>query len=105
MLNLSREVLDGVRAAGELDGIGIDTWGVDYGLLDGSGALLGNPVHYRDGRTTAACPDRFGAALLYETTGLQFLPFNTIHQLAAESPERLGAARRLLMIPDLLAYW
>jgi len=105
ILDLYREVLDGVRAAGELDGVGIDTWGVDYGLLDGSGALLGNPVHYRDGRTASASPDRFGAALLYETTGLQFLPFNTIHQLAAESPERLAAARRLLMIPDLLAYW
>ncbi len=105
ILDLYRGVLDGLAAAGELDGIGIDAWGVDYGLLDGSGALLGNPVHYRDARTAAASPDRFGAAELYATTGLQFLPFNTIHQLAAEPPERLAAARRLLMIPDLLAYW
>ncbi|HEV7650369.1 MAG TPA: rhamnulokinase family protein [Actinophytocola sp.] len=105
ILDLYRGVLEGVRAAGALDGIGIDAWGVDYGLLDSSGALLGNPVHYRDARTASASPDRFGAARLYETTGLQFLPFNTIHQLAAEPPERLAAARWLLMIPDLLAYW
>jgi sugar (pentulose or hexulose) kinase len=105
ILALYREVLEGVRAAGPLDGVGIDTWGVDYGLLDASGALLGNPVHYRDARTASASPDRFGAARLYETTGLQFLPFNTIHQLAVEPAHRLAAARRLLMIPDLLAYW
>jgi rhamnulokinase len=103
ILDLYRGVLDGLRAAGGLDGIGVDSWGVDYGLLDADGALLGNPVHYRDARTADATADRFGAAGLYATTGIQFLPFNTIHQLAAE--RRLAAARHLLMIPDLLAYW
>ena len=99
ILDLYRGVLDGLAAAGALDGIGIDAWGVDYGLLDADGALLANPVHYRDARTAGATAD----PSLYAVTGLQFLPFNTINQLAAE--RRLGAADRLLMIPDLLAYW
>jgi sugar (pentulose or hexulose) kinase len=106
VLDLYREVLAGLRAAGPVDGIGIDSWGVDYGLLDADGALLGNPVHYRDGRTADASADRLGAAELYATTGIQFLPFNTIHQLRAESGgARLGVARRLLLMPDLLSYW
>lgn len=109
ILALYQGVLDGLRAAGAsgvVDGIGIDSWAVDYGLLDEHGALLGNPVHYRDARTDgimARLSDRLGQESLYATTGLQLLPFNTIYQLAAEP--RLPAARRLLMIPDLLAYW
>jgi rhamnulokinase len=105
VLSLYQEMLDGLRAAGQVDGIGIDSWAVDYGLLDADGALLGNPVHYRDERTAHARDnlERLGAQELYATTGLQFLPFNTIHQLAAE--RRLGMAHRLLLMPDLLAYW
>ncbi len=105
ILALYQGVLDGLRAAGPVDGIGIDSWAVDYGLLDADGALLGNPVHYRDERTAGAKDnlERLGARELYATTGLQFLPFNTIHQLAAEP--RLALAHRLLLIPDLLAYW
>ncbi|MGB3439347.1 MAG: rhamnulokinase family protein [Actinophytocola sp.] len=105
ILALYQGVLDGLAAAGPVDGIGIDSWAVDYGLIDADGALLGNPVHYRDERTAHARDnlERLGAQELYATTGLQFLPFNTIHQLAAEP--RLGLARRLLLIPDLLAYW
>jgi sugar (pentulose or hexulose) kinase len=105
VLNLYQETLDGLRRAGSVDGIGIDSWAVDYGLLDADGALLANPVHYRDDRTAGAREnlERLGAQELYARTGLQFLPFNTIHQLAAET--RLGSARRLLMIPDLFAYW
>ncbi|MFC4857663.1 rhamnulokinase [Actinophytocola glycyrrhizae] len=105
ILALYQGVLDGLREAGPVDGIGVDSWAVDYGLLDAHGALLGNPVHYRDERTAGAKDnlERLGARELYATTGLQFLPFNTIHQLAAEP--RLALARRLLLIPDLLAYW
>jgi sugar (pentulose or hexulose) kinase len=105
ILGLYQGVLDGLREAGPVDGIGIDSWAVDYGLLDADGALLGNPVHYRDKRTAGAKDNlaRLGARELYATTGLQFLPFNTIHQLAAEP--RLPIAHRLLLIPDLLAYW
>jgi rhamnulokinase len=113
ILALYRGVLDGLRAAGtavdRLDGVGIDTWAVDYGLLDEARALLGNPVHYRDARTDGVMDKvlaEIPAQELYATTGLQFLPFNTVYQLvaAAGSPQ-LAAARRLLLIPDLLAFW
>jgi rhamnulokinase len=92
-----------------VDSIGIDSWAVDYGLLDASGALLGNPVHYRDGRTDGA-PARVaeivGDDRLYEVTGLQKLPFNTLYQLvAALGTPQYEAAQQLLLIPDLLAYW
>ncbi|MFD7657809.1 rhamnulokinase family protein, partial [Actinosynnema sp. NPDC059797] len=110
VLALYRGVLDGLRAAGpRLDAVGIDSWAVDYGLLDATGALLGNPVHYRDRRTDGV-PDAVHAHLpateLYQVTGLQVLPFNTIYQLAAaRGTPQLGAAQRLLLIPDLLTRW
>lgn len=110
VLGLYRGVLDGLRAAGPpLDAVGIDSWAVDYGLLDATGALLGNPVHYRDGRTDGvpeAVHARVPAAELYRVTGLQVLPFNTVYQLAAaRGTPQLGAAERLLLIPDLLGHW
>lgn len=103
VLGLYRETLAGIGEAGALDGVGIDSWAVDYGLLDERGALLGNPVHYRDPRTdgiTVPVPDRE----LYDVTGLQQLPFNTLYQLVAEG-DRLEAAATMLLIPDLLNYW
>jgi sugar (pentulose or hexulose) kinase len=109
ILALYRGVLEGLRLAGPVDGIGIDSWAVDYGLLDETGALLGNPVHYRDSRTdgvAAKVATVIGEDKLYALTGLQKLPFNTIYQLvAAAGTPQLEAARHLLMIPDLLAYW
>src|SRR4051794_29207872 len=109
ILSLYRGVLDGLAAAGPVDSIGIDSWAVDYGLLDASGALLGNPVHYRDGRTDGV-PERVAARIgddrLYEITGLQKLPFNTLYQLAAaRGTPQYEAAQQILLIPDLLAYW
>jgi len=109
ILALYRGVLEGLRAAGPVDGIGIDSWAVDYGLLDGSGALLGNPVHYRDARTEGV-PERvaklIGEQRLYALTGMQKQPFNTLYQLvAAAGTPQYEAARQLLMIPDLLGYW
>ncbi|KOV83144.1 rhamnulokinase family protein [Nocardia sp. NRRL S-836] len=99
VLGLYREVLTGLALAGEVDGIGIDSWAVDYGLLDERGALLGNPVHHRDARTAGiTAPDG-----LYEVNGLQFQPFNTMFQLQAEP--LLPHAAQLLLIPDLLTYW
>ncbi|MGH3301819.1 MAG: rhamnulokinase [Streptosporangiaceae bacterium] len=112
ILRLYGDLLTGLRRAGreaELSSIGIDSWGVDYGLLDASGALLGNPVHYRDQRT-AGVMERVQASIppadLYAATGIQQLPFNTIYQLvaAAGSPQ-LSSARTLLLIPDLLGWW
>ena len=91
--------------------VGIDTWGVDYGLLDGSGALLGLPCHYRDARTDGA-PEAVDGLIarraLYAETGIQTMPFNTLYQLYAQrqrQPGLLGCARRLLTLPDLLHYW
>jgi sugar (pentulose or hexulose) kinase/GNAT superfamily N-acetyltransferase len=109
ILRLYAEVRHGLATAASrfaLAGIGIDSWGVDFGLLDASGALLGNPVHYRDARTTGV-PARVHAMVpaadLYAVTGIQHLPFNTIYQLAATP--MLPHAATLLLIPDLLAYW
>ncbi|MFB4309249.1 rhamnulokinase family protein [Actinomadura sp. GTD37] len=106
VLGLYGNVLDGLRAAPSgLASVGIDSWAVDYGLLDADGALLGNPVHYRDARTDGVM-DRvraeLGDDLLYQASGLQFLPFNTVYQLLAGD---LSRASTLLLIPDLLAYW
>jgi len=108
ILGLYRGMLDGLGAAARAFGlasVGIDSWGVDYGLLDATGALIGNPVHYRDSRTdgvTVPVP----AETLYAATGIQHLPINTIYQLAAAAgTPALSAAETLLLIPDLLAYW
>ncbi|MGH3166355.1 MAG: FGGY family carbohydrate kinase, partial [Trebonia sp.] len=108
ILGLYRSVCSGLSAAASrfpLASAGIDTWGVDYGLLDAAGALIGNPVHYRDPRTdgvTVPVPPE----TLYAATGIQHLPINTIYQLAAAAgTPALAAARTLLLIPDLLAYW
>ncbi len=109
ILRLLGDVRHGLDAAARrfpLASAGIDSWGVDYGLLDAAGALLGNPVHYRDGRTEGVAERMSGlvpAAELYAVTGVQHLPFNTIYQLAA-TPMPAHAAT-MLMIPDLLAYW
>ncbi|MQY20885.1 rhamnulokinase [Nocardia macrotermitis] len=100
---LFEQLCVGLAAAGPVRSAGIDSWAVDYGLLDAQGALLGLPYHYRDPRASA--PPPIGPVELFERTGLADLPFNTIHQLRAESAERLGAARNLLLIPDLLGYW
>lgn len=113
VLGLYAGILDGLRAAGRdlghLDGVGIDSWAVDHGLLDADGALLGNPVHYRDGRHGTAAPVVHAAVPpeeLYRVNGLQHLPFNTVFQLAAaRDTAQFGAVRRMLLIPDLLAYW
>ncbi|TMR19369.1 rhamnulokinase [Nonomuraea turkmeniaca] len=105
VLGLYREILTGLRAAGPVSSIGVDSWAVDYGLLDETGALLGNPVHYRDDRTRGVAErvaGEVGAEALYDVSGLQVLPFNTIYQLLTD---RLDQAATMLLIPDLLGYW
>ena len=103
---LYREVLTGLREAGPVDAVGIDSWAIDYGLLDADGQLLGDPFCYRDSRTTGM-PEKVrklvGDEELYAVTGLQHLPFNTIYQLAAEPS--LSDAATMLLIPDLLGFW
>jgi rhamnulokinase len=97
-------------AGGELDGVGVDTWGVDFGLIGRGDTPLGNPVHYRDARTDGmleAAFRRVPRERIYEITGLQFLPFNTIYQLLALSESNspiLEVAETMLMMPDLLGW-
>lgn len=96
---------------GHMRSIGIDSWAVDFGLLDKRGYLLDSPRHYRDPRTNSAAAkvlEQFSRPALFARTGLQFLPFNTLYQLVAmqaENPELLSAADSLLLIPDLLNYF
>jgi rhamnulokinase len=89
--------------------VGIDTWAVDYGLLDADGRLQAEPIAYRDVRTNAVIDEvhrRVDPARLYAITGLQHLPFNTLYQLVAEQRGRLwDHARHAVLLPDLLAYW
>jgi rhamnulokinase len=113
MLRLYHEVLVGLRSAGRepdpVIGVAIDAWGVDYGLLDSAGSLIGAPFHYRDERTesaVAAVHAVVPARRLYARTGTQFMAINTVYQLTAEGgTPRFEAARTLLMIPDLIGYW
>jgi rhamnulokinase len=95
----------------ELAGIGVDAWGVDYALLGERGDLLQNPYHYRDRRTQGVMEEilgKVGKEEIYNATGIQFMPINTLYQLVAAqraSPKVLEAAKYLLTIPDLFHYW
>jgi rhamnulokinase len=97
--------LAGAGAVGTVDAVGVDSWGVDYGLLGRDGELLGDPVSYRDPRTAgmlAEAVGRVGRERLYLATGIQIIEINTIFQLLAEARTgSLGQAERLLLIPDL----
>ena len=107
------EVKRGIAAAAtlfkdELVSVGVDTWGVDYGLLDEDGRLMGLPHQYRDSRTAGiqdSVIERLGKDFLYEQTGIQLMEMNSLYQLLAEPPERLAQASNLLFIPDLINYW
>jgi rhamnulokinase len=107
--SLFGEVLVGLAQAPAVTSIGIDTWGVDYGLLDGAGELLADPISYREERTDEAVEsvhDLIPPEDLFAETGVQFLPFNTIYQLVAErqGPQWQRTAQ-IVMIPDLIAFW
>jgi rhamnulokinase len=98
-----------IKEVGAGCSVGVDTWGVDYGLVAADGSLVGNPVHYRDARTEGILPYAFSLLAkeeIYDRTGLQFLPFNTLFQLLAEKRKR-GAdafvgADKMLLVPDLI---
>ena len=105
-----RAALDRLQAA-DVVSIGVDTWGVDYALLDKHGELLQNPYHYRDHRNVAAMSEvlrRVPKEEIYGRTGIQFMPINTVNQLFAareHTPELLDSADRFVMIPDLFNHW
>ncbi len=93
------------------ESIGVDSWGVDFALLDRKGALIGNPYHYRDNRTNGMLEEAFqyiSRTEIYSRTGVQFMPINSLYQLLAmrvqESPQ-LEIAETFLMISDLFHYW
>ncbi len=98
------------KLAGGFDCIGIDTWGVDFGLLDEFGCLVENPVHYRDLRTKGMIDEAFKViprAEFYEKTGIQFMELNTVFQLMSlrkYRPHILDRADKMLFMPDLFAY-
>ncbi len=98
-----------VATNGKLDGVGIDTWGVDYGLLDDRLRLLGIPYHYRDTRTEGMielADRRLAREQRYARTGTQTMPINTVFQLLAERDSHaLQAAEHIALIPDLLGLW
>ncbi len=114
VLRLFAEIKHGLALAARpagLDGIGLDTWGVDFALLDRDDQLVGQPFHYRDARTDGM-PERVFQRVpreeIFERTGIQFMPINTLYQLFAMVEARaaaLEAAQTLLLMPDLFNFW
>ena len=115
-LRLFAEIQEGLKKAvaccgSELISLGIDTWGVDYGLLDRNDRLVGLPYHYRDSRNDTMMAEAFRRVPreeIFAATGIQFMQLNTLFQLLAqqvEDPEVLARTRTLLMMPDLLNFW
>lgn len=106
---ITREVERGLGLGMQGDpiaSIGVDGWGVDYGLIDERGELIAAPFAYRDSRTGdwEQVADRLGISSLYATTGIQLMGINTIFQLAVHDPRELERADRLLLLPDLLVH-
>lgn len=113
ILRLFHEIKQGILKAkqyGKIESIGIDTWGVDFGLIDEKGYLLENPVHYRDERNVGMIEEAqkyMSKDEMYDRTGIQFMEFNTLFQLLSlkkNRPEMLERADKLLFMPDLLTY-
>jgi rhamnulokinase len=114
-----REIVAGLARASEwarangveLVSVGVDAWGVDWALVDGAGELVGLPHAYRDPRNAAAYEQvvaKLGAKRIYQTTGIQFMPLNTLYSLYAQKLADAGAlanADQLLFMPDLFHYW
>ncbi len=116
VLRLWSEMKHGLRLCArkyrtELAGIGVDTWGVDFALLGADDSLLGNPHHYRDPRTEGMMEEAFRRAPreeIFERTGIQFMPLNTLYHLLAMAVHKapaLQVAKTFLMMPDLFNFW
>ena len=116
ILRLWGDIKTGLAAAAakygdRIAGIGLDTWGVDYGLLGAGGKLLSNPYHYRDSRTNGMMDIAFQKVSrkeMFERTGIQFMQLNSVFQLVAmveANDAELEQAETFLNIPDLLNYW
>jgi rhamnulokinase len=115
VLRMWSEILHGLRLAarspGGLSSLGVDTWGVDFGLLDAAGELIGNPYHYRDSRTDGMMEAAFARVPrveIYRQTGIQFMQLNSLYQLLAMrlgNAPALDRAAALLTMPDLFNFW
>ena len=113
LLSQWEELKAGLRksASGrQIDGIGVDTWGVDFGFVGPSGEILGYPYNYRDARTNGLLEETFKRVTkqeIFEATGIQFMQLNSLYQLIAmhrDNPAMLSAAQTLLFMPDLFNY-
>lgn len=111
ILAIWKEVLTGLaKAGGKVESVGVNSWGVDYGLIDENGNLLDGVHHYRSHRTQGVMEGvlaELGEKRVYEATGIQFMGINTAYQLVAHKRflPAFGEAKRLLFVPDLLHYW
>ena len=115
VLRLWQEIKTGiflaVKAGQKIDSLGLDTWGVDFALLDRNGSLLSNPFHYRDTRTDGMLADAFRRmprSEIFAKTGIQFMQINTLYQLLAMAIQKsplLDVAETFVTIPDLFNYW
>ena len=110
--NIKAGIAKAVKAAGgQVCGIGVDSWGVDFGLIDENGELIENPYHYRDSRTDEMMDKAFGIMdkrELYNNSGIQFMQLNTVYQLLAAKtnrPELLDKASKLIFIAYLVSYY
>jgi rhamnulokinase len=111
--SLKANVFEGLAKLADehIESIGVDSWAVDYGLIDSAGELVRDPHHYRDERNqrgVASVESKINPADLYAKTGLQFLPFNSLYQLAVDQSEQsslLAHATTVLLIPDLFNFW
>src|SRR5512139_2047969 len=115
VLRLWSEIKAGIASTTKkdihLDGMGLDTWGVDFALLDRNHSLLSNPFHYRDARTDGILEAAFQCmprSEIFSNTGIQFMQINTLYQLFAMAQQNsplLDAAKSFVMIPDLFNFW
>jgi rhamnulokinase len=113
LVGIFEQVLSGIGAAaasaGELKGVGVDAWGLDYALFDADQRMLGTPFHYRDARTDgtiALAHERVSRADMYSVAGIQTMPINSVFQLLAEeSGSALASAERIALIPDVISFW
>jgi rhamnulokinase len=116
VLRLWSDIKDGISKSFSkiddmLDSIGLDTWAVDFALLDQNNSLLGNPFHYRDTRTDGMLEEAFKTmprAEIFANTGIQFMQINTLYQLLAVArtyPHLFDVAKTFVTIPDLFNYW
>ena len=115
VLRLWSEIKSGIASTVKrdvkLDGIGLDTWGVDFALLDQNHSLLSNPFHYRDSRTDGMLEAAFACmprSEIFFNTGIQFMQINTLYQVLSMSLQKsplLDVAKTFVMIPDLFNFW